>query len=123
VYHGDPALDIFAPKKPDYFVSRGEINEHISASDSIEIVLDIKNLGISTSAFLTVNIDASNNNVTLASKKLTITSPSYKETYTIRLPNRELKGLINFKIILDSANSISELLPVGESNNILVYNI
>jgi len=117
VYHGDPALDIFAPKKPDYFVSRGEINEHISASDSIEIVLDIKNLGISTSAFLTVNIDASNNNVTLASKKLTITSPSYKETYTIRLPNRELKGLINFKIILDSANSISELLPVGESNN------
>jgi hypothetical protein len=117
VYHGDPALDIFAPKKPDYFVSRGEINEHISASDSIEIVLDIKNLGISTSAFLTVNINASNNNVTLASKKLTITGPSYKETYTIRLPNRELKGLINFKIILDSANSISELLPVGESNN------
>ncbi len=118
VYHGDPALDIFAPEKPDYFISSGKINEHISASDSIEIVLEIKNLGISTTALLTISINASNSQSgILASKKLTITGPSYKETYAIRLPNRELKGLIHFNITLDSANSISELLPLGESNN------
>jgi hypothetical protein len=116
-YHGDPALDIFAPEKPDYFVSSGKINEHISASDSIEIVLDIKNLGISTSALLTISVKASNSSGVLASKKITVTSPSYKKTYAIRLQNRELKGLINFNIALDSANSISELLPLGESNN------
>lgn len=118
VYHGDPVLDIFTPEKPDYFVSSGKINEHIAASDSIEIVLDIKNLGINNPTLLTIGVNASNNQSgTLASKKLTITGPSYKETYAIRLPNRELKGFINFNIILDSANSISELLPLGESNN------
>jgi hypothetical protein len=118
VYHGDPALDIFTPEKPDYFVSKGKINQHISASDSIEIVLDIKNLGLSTAELLTISINASNSQSgTLASKKLTITGPSYEETYSIRLPNRELKGLINFNVTLDSANSIPELLPLGESNN------
>tara|TARA_B110000238_G_scaffold116474_1_gene126425 strand:- start:4002 stop:8951 length:4950 start_codon:yes stop_codon:yes gene_type:complete len=118
IYHGDPVLDIFTPEKPDYFVSSGKINEHIAASDSIEIVLDVKNLGISDASLLTISINASNSQSgTLASKKLTITGPSYKETYAIRLPNRELKGFINFNITLDSANSISELLPLGESNN------
>ncbi|MGB0850735.1 MAG: C25 family cysteine peptidase, partial [Bacteroidia bacterium] len=118
VYHGDPVLDIFSPSQPDYLISSANVNGHISNSDSIELSLEITNLGISTSNLLDINVNISNSQSgPLSSKKIQVKSPAYKARFAIKIANKNLKGLLNIVITLDSTNKISELLPNGESNN------
>lgn len=118
VYHGDPALDVFTRNEPDYYTSKGQVIIDPYVTDSIELELELTNVGRSIDASLDLNIKVENSSggVVYHFNK-SIKAPSFRTNATLQIPASFLSGLITFDITLDSVNRIDEIPLIGESNN------
>lgn len=126
-YHGDPAITLFAPDKPDYEVV-GNISvlpEEVTAeNDSFALVLDVRNHG---RAFNTdtpnVYIEVKYTNDTIRKFGPFDLEPVFNnKVFNVWLPNTVYSaGLNQFTIVLDSGDHIAELPPNGEFNNIRTF--
>lgn len=126
-YHGDPAIKLFAPDKPDY-ETVGVINvtpEEVTAeSDSFGLVLDIRNHGKALKTDTpNVFIQVKYTNDSIRKFGPYPLEPVYSnKEFTIWLPNNAWSaGLNKFTIMLDSGNYIDELAPLGEFNNVRTF--
>lgn len=118
VYHGDPAFSLKAPNRPDYEFSQVTA-ENTTLGDSLSILAQITNIGKAKNTLLEVNCKISNNKGQLLFwDKLNISAPYYQGTIEFRVPQKLLSGLLYIQLQLDSTNTIEEMLPQGESNNI-----
>lgn len=124
IYLGDPAITLYSPEKPDYRALSSSLKLHAvegNISDKF-VTFRIDNLGKAIDDTLEIEVTLKTQNgdnllLPIIRKQKLYTS----DTVVINLSALpiQLGGLINFEIKLDPENKISELLPLGESNNIL----
>jgi hypothetical protein len=125
VLQGDPAVRLFAPEKPDYFVKTGGLNLQSdppggtvnSDTEHLDLVIDVKNPGKAIDSSLVVSVKRflpNGDSITYPSQRF---SPVYNEsTVHFKIDNRNVAGFGTniFEVTLDYGNHVSEL---NESNN------
>ncbi len=124
IYLGDPAIKLYSPERPDYRALSSSL-KLLSVEGNISdkfVTFRIDNLGKAIDDTLEIEVTLKTQNgdnllLPIIRKQKIYTS----DTVVINLSALpiQLGGLINFEIKLDPENKISELLPLGESNNIL----
>ena len=118
VYHGDPAFSLKSPDMPDFTFSQVNV-ENVTHGDTLSVIAQIVNIGKATSKILEVNCALFNNDgQSIFNDKLNIPAPYYQRNVEFKIPQKILSGLVNIQLELDSSNSIQEVQPGGELNNI-----
>ncbi|MFY0642950.1 MAG: hypothetical protein JXR19_00630 [Bacteroidia bacterium] len=122
-YHGDPAIKLFAPDKPDYEIV-GPVNvtpsDVTAESDSFALNFSIFNHGKSfKSDTPNVYVEVKYNNDSIrrfGPRSFEHVHNSLDVQFYIK-NNEWSAGQNQFTIIIDSGNYIDELAPLGEFNN------
>ena len=118
VYHGDPAFSLKSPSKPDFEFSQVKI-ENTTRGDSLSVIAQVSNIGRAIDKTLEVNFTITNNKgQSIFRNTLNVSAPFFQSSVEFKIPQKILSGLVNIQLELDSSNSILELLPNGELNNI-----
>jgi hypothetical protein len=128
VFHGDPALRLFAYEKPDYTFDFGSVKtqpEMINAADNqYEIKFDVINLGrkpIDSLTIEAININLSND--IQDTFYLKIEAPGSKSTHSIIIQNDNARKSGNNRLLMriDVENLLDEgPLPAARQNNELI---
>ncbi len=123
VYHGDPALRIPSPLKPDFTTAQLSEKTNQNLPDSICFSHRIQNLGMARSYTLPLKIQVTNNKGKIVFvDSFFHKAPFYEQEYALSIPKYDLEGWIEIRLEIDPHNSIEEQGLDGESNNIFVYN-
>jgi hypothetical protein len=130
-YHGDPALKLYAPDRPDYQIDMTGTtsNEALLPSnanaelDSFAIKLDLKNFGKVGSKAPLVHVSMKYSNDSVRNFGPRSFGPVYSTSSVLFwLPINEFSaGIQTATITIDYGDSIEELSPAGETNNILDF--
>ncbi|WP_162912078.1 C25 family cysteine peptidase [Pontibacter actiniarum] len=125
---GDPALALYSPIKPDYYVKGNsfsvtdlEGNPATASSDSVLINFTADNLGKAIPEELTVSVKRTLPDNSLVSLEPFTVEPIIKErTLSLKLPNSGLNalGMNAFEVMLDGSGEIDEL---DETNNTATF--
>ncbi|MBR9860847.1 hypothetical protein GYB22_08890 [bacterium] len=127
LFHGDPAVRLYAPDKPDYEVQNPitVYPEDVNAeNDSFALVLDVANYGLALTKDtpnLHIVVDYPNDSIhTFGPREY---RPVYsKEKIYFWIPMTPYSaGLLKFTIRVDEGDSIPELGPMGEMNNLKTF--
>jgi Peptidase family C25/Interleukin-like EMT inducer len=129
VLQADPAVRLFSPDKPDYFIADSTVSltavpgDRLTArADSIQLVVRIRNYGKATLDPVPVQVRrthprAGGGSVVTTTQHL-FSPVFFADTLVIRLPNPDsaaAQGLNTFEVSVDWANAIPEL---NEANNL-----
>ena len=118
VYHGDPALNIYSPNKPDFTIEQVLISSNSINTDSITLDFNCRNNGKADHNEARVSFSLFNQTGSLIYRDSFNAPRLYSNTtYQINVPKENLTGLVNLSSIIDPDNSIDELIPTGELNN------
>ena len=123
VYHGDPAISINAPAKPDYVIEDQLVKISPSiitvAENSFNVKIKMQNMGkaIKDSIFVTVKRKLPNDTIRILYNQL-IKGIRYMDSLDLTVPISPTsdKGLNQLIITLDATNRVDELY---ETNNTL----
>ncbi len=128
VLHADPAVKMYSPDKPDYFIADSTVSltavpgDRLTArADSIQIVVRIRNYGKAIRDNVPVQVRRTyprvgGGTVTTTTQHL-FPSVFFADTLIIRLPNPDsaaAQGLNTFEVYVDALNAIPEM---NETNN------
>jgi hypothetical protein len=128
LFHGDPALKLYAPDKPDYTTIINPITAtyptDVNAElDSFALILNLRNNGLATNdtPSVYVSVRYSNDSVaTFGPQKFT--QIYNNETVYFWIKNSKYsRGYQTHTITIDYGNAIEELSPLGESNNTITH--
>ena len=130
-YHGDPAIKLYAPDKPDYQI---DIPDRTSSGalfpsnanaelDTFAIKLDLKNVGRVDSKAPLVYVSIRYSNDSIRNFGPRSFGPVYNTSSVLFwLPVNEFSvGQQTATITIDYGDSIAELSPAGETNNIFDF--
>lgn len=130
-YHGDPAFDMHAHLRPDYYIDAGLVshspNVVTTQMDEFTLHLDVRNLGRAIDTVFWVEITrqyADGQTIVLAHRQQ-MTAPYHTGILDIVLPidgaNPNTLGVNVFTIKIDADEEIAELPdPAAEQNNIVL---
>lgn len=126
LFHGDPALRIFSPNKPDFKFLESSIKSNalnrLNAQDPVEISVDVANLGKFYADSVAIQITREGISGEKEVSQMKIRIPGYSAPLTLELPvDSRFKGLNRIRMEIDPMNQIEEFNLEGESNNTLNY--
>ncbi|NNJ55833.1 MAG: hypothetical protein HKP14_06860, partial [Bacteroidia bacterium] len=126
VLHGDPAIKLYTPLKPDYTIQdnvRAYPEDANAELDSFAIDFTLENFGMASSDTPSVFVSLKYSNDTIR-KFGPYTYGRINTTKDVRIwfPNGPYSnGFHTFTITVDYGDSIAELAPFGELNNTYEY--
>jgi hypothetical protein len=128
MYHGDPAIRLYAPADPDFLISPGftYYPEDASAEmDSIALRLELLNKGRATTSEPGVFVHIKYSNDSIRTFGPRFFGPIYNnKEIDFWIPNNNFsRGQQKVTITIDYGDSIAELAPSGEANNIVSKNL
>lgn len=126
LFHGDPALRIFSPNKPDFKFLESSIKSNalnrLNAQDPVEISVDVSNLGKFFGDSVAIQITREGISGEKEVSQMKIRIPGFSAPLTLELPvDSRFKGLNKIRMEIDPMNQIEEFNLEGESNNTLNY--
>lgn len=118
-YIGDPALGLNLPDKSDLIARNGSVVNDFSAIEDVRIKFGLVNLAKVISDSVTIKVVADNSSLQETVYSGLLASPKYiAETILTLEKSKVFSGLVTFTITLDTSNSIDEVQPLGETNNV-----
>lgn len=128
MYHGDPAIRLYAPENPDYYVNSGfkYFPEDANAEmDSLALRMTLVNSGKASDQEPGVFVQITYSNDSIRTFGPRYFGPVYNhKEIDFWIPNNQYsRGSQNIQITIDYGDSIVEKSPNGESNNIITDNI
>lgn len=126
---GDPAIRLRFPNLPNltfeentFLLTHSDLND---VSDSVEVGIIIKNLGVAPYKEFEIQFDHYYENNLFATKSNRYILPGYKDTVKVWITTKELSGQHRLVILLDSKNEIEELSEIdntySESFNVFSF--
>ena len=125
IYMGDPSITLFEATAADYTINSTKTTifpENTTAdADSFGIKIYLQNLGAATGDSFTIKVSQALPGGGVISHPAKLHNPIHNNDsflYWIKIPKgQNIKGLNTFNIQIDSANTVAEQSPLGESNN------
>lgn len=125
LFMGDPSIKLFDAQKPDYSIDIAKSyvfpRKAIAEIDSFAVFIKLKNSALFSNDTFSISVKQTlpdGNNIYYKSLMHGPFGNSDSILFWIKKNDKvNIKGLNIFTITLDSANIISEQLPLGESNN------
>ncbi|MCB9251785.1 MAG: hypothetical protein H6605_04920 [Flavobacteriales bacterium] len=129
LFMGDPSVRLFNATLPDYTVDAARLKIYPSKvtaeADSFAIKIYPLNLAAATEDSFTLRVVQTLPNGTRINHKGILNRPVYNNDsliYWMKRPSGvNMKGLNSFSIEIDTANSVAEQAPLGETNNSISY--
>jgi len=119
---GDPAVRLKIPQLPNLKITDKSISveqtQLLEAIDSIEVKIDLTNLGYAVNDSLNISVIHLMNNQTIESKMLRHQLPGFQDSIYIWLKSKDLAGQHTINVKLDSDNEIAELY---ENDNEILF--
>lgn len=124
-YHGDPAYDLHAQLRPDYFIDQSSVSHSPSTvttqMNDFTLALDVRNLGQAMDTVFQVEITREFPNGTTAFvAQQQVRAPYYADTLRFQVPvgGAQALGINYFNIRIDALSEIAERPnPAAEQNN------
>lgn len=127
-YHGDPAFNLNAHERPDYFISQPLVshtpNPVTTQMSTFDLVLDVYNLGraIDTVFYIEINREYPNGQTDFVTRQQII-APYFNRQITVPVTvgGQQALGINYFDISIDSDSEVAETPnPAAEQNNTVI---
>jgi hypothetical protein len=127
-YHGDPAFNLNARRRPDYFINMPLVshspNPVTTQMSTFDLNLEIYNLGeaIDTVFYIEINREYPNGQTDFVTRQR-ITAPYFHRSISVPVPvgGQTALGINFFDISIDSENEVEESpAPAAEQNNTVI---